>query len=176
MSFDPYGQPIIKQRSPAPMVLLVLLLLASGGANYWLWTERQRATSEAKTAVSKLAAEEASFTEMKQKVDMLQTENADLTEAKKQLAKDVEAKSGELARLKDDIAGVENGKPADDKADGDHDKKAEAAAKDDKKSDKKADKKADAKAEAKARKKASSSARKKDAARTDKADKETGEL
>ena len=96
MSFDPYGQPIVKQRSPAPIVLLVLLLLASGGANYWLWTERQRATSEAKAAVSKLAAEEASFTEMKQKVEMLQTENADLTEAKKQLAKDVEAKSGSV--------------------------------------------------------------------------------
>ena len=87
------------------------------------------------------AAEEASFTEMKQKVEMLQTENADLAEAKKQLAKDVEAKSGELARLKDDIAGVENGKPADDKADGDKDdKKTEAAAKDDKKTDKRADK------------------------------------
>ena len=176
MSFDPYGQPIIKQRSPAPIVLLVLLLLASGAANYWLWTERQRAMSEAKTAVSKLAADEASFTEMKQKVEMLQTENADLAEAKKQLAKDVEAKSGELARLKDDIAGVENGKPADDKADGDKDdKKADAAAKDDKKSDKKADKKADAKADAKAKKKAAS-ARKKDGARTEKADKPTGEL
>jgi hypothetical protein len=173
MSFDPYGQPIIKQRSPAPIVLLVLLLLASGGANYWLWTERQRATSDAKAAVAKLAAEEASFTEMKQKVEMLQTENADLTEAKKQLTKDVEAKSGELARLKDDIAGVENGKPADDKADGDKDdKKADAAAKDDKRDDKKADKKADAKA----KKKASSSARKKDSARTDKADKPSGEL
>ena len=180
MSFDPYGQPIIKQRSPAPVVLLVLLLLASGGANYWLWTERQRATSEAKAAVTKLASEEASFSEMKQKVEMLQTENADLTEAKKQLTKDVEAKSGELARLKDDIAGVENGKPADDKAEGDKsdkaDKKADAADKDDKKSDKKADKKADAKAEAKAKKKAASSARKKDSARTDKADKPTGEL
>src|SRR6187551_434946 len=101
MSFDPYGQPIIKQRSPAPIVLL--LLLASGAANYWLWTERQRATSEAKAAVSKLAEEEASFSEMKQKVGMLQSENSDLTEAKKQLTKDVEAKSGELARLKDDI-------------------------------------------------------------------------
>jgi chromosome segregation ATPase len=178
MSFDPYGQPIIKQRSPAPIVLLVLLLLASGAANYWLWTERQRATSEAKAAVSKLAEEEASFSEMKQKVGMLQSENADLAEAKKQLTKDVEAKSGELARLKDDIAGVENGKPADDKADGDKDdKKADAATKDDKKSDKRADKKAaDAKADAKAKKKASSSARKKDGARTDKADKPSGEL
>ena len=176
MSFDPYGQPIIKQRSPAPIVLLVLLLLASGAANYWLWTERQRATSEAKAAVSKLAADEASFTEMKQKVEMLQTENADLAEAKKQLAKDVEAKSGELARLKDDIAGVENGKPADDKSEGDKDdKKADAAGKDDKKSDKKADKKADAKADAKAKKKAAA-ARKKDGARTEKADKPTGEL
>jgi hypothetical protein len=171
MSFDPYGQPttFIKPRSPTPIVILLLLLLASGGANYWLWTERQRATSAANAATSKLAAEEASHTEMSQKVGMLQTENADLAEAKRQLTKDLEAKSGELARLKDDIAGVEDGKPADDKSDGDKtDKKSEASAKDDKKTDKKADKKADAKAEAKAKKKASSSARKKDSARTEK--------
>jgi len=167
MSFDPYGQPttVFKPRSPAPIVLLVVLLLASGGGNYWLWKERQRATSEANATISKLTAAEAAHKEMSEKLDKLQTENAELAEAKQQLSKDVEAKSGELARLKDDIAGVEP--PADDKAQGDKaDKKSEASAKDDKKGDKKADKKSDAKADSKAdskaKKKASSSARKKD--------------
>lgn len=167
MSFDPYGQPVFTRRSPAPIVLLVLVLLASGGANYWLWKERQRATSEVHAAVGKLTAAEAVHKELTEKVAKLETENAELAEAKLQLTKDVEAKGGELARLKDDIAGVENGKPAsaDDKSDGDAGKGDKA----DKKADKKAeaDKKAD-KAEARKKKKAAASARKKDSARSEK--------
>jgi hypothetical protein len=162
MNYDAYGNPI-KPKSSGVLVPVVLALLVSAGGNYWLWKERARLSGEAFTATAKLAAAEAVQKETAEKLANLEAERAALTEAKELAVKDAQAKATELAKLKDDVAGV---------AGVAEDKEAEGAAKDDGKAkpdskakpdDKlskdlaaKADKKADAKAKAKAKKKSES--------------------
>ena len=167
MDYDAYGNPI-KPKSSGVLLPVVLALLVSGAGNYWLWKERSKLTGELFTANSKLGATEALQKEMADKVSKLETERSELVEAKEQAIKDAQAKALELAKLKDDVAGVESpesdAEPADKaKAGGktDKDDKADKKA-DDKKAD---DKKADAKAKKKAEK--AESTRKKDATPAD---------
>jgi hypothetical protein len=154
MNYDAYGNPI-KPKSSGVLLPVLLALLVSGAGNYWLWKERSKLTGELFTATSKLGATEAVQKELSEKVAKLEAEHDALVEAKEQAIKDVQAKALELAKLKDDVAGVES--PEGDEAAGDKGKaggKAEPATKDEKngKADK-ADKKAEAKAKAKAKKK-----------------------
>src|SRR6478735_6670254 len=162
MNYDAYGNPI-KPKSSGVLVPVVLALLVSGGGNYWLWKERVRLSGEAFTATAKLAAAEAVQKETAEKLANLEAERAALAEAKELAVKDAQAKATELAKLKDDVAGV---------AGVGDDKGAEAAAADDgkakadgkgkadekpaKESAAKADKKADAKSKSKAKKKSES--------------------
>jgi hypothetical protein len=162
MDYDAYGNPIIKPKTSGALLPVLLLLLASAGGNYWLWKERSKASAEANSATAKVAALDAMQKEMTERLATLEAERATLIEAKDQAIKDAQAKALELAKLKDDVAGVAGGDEKDDEASKDDKGKA-----DDKKADAKADKKADArakkKAEAKAKKKAeAASSRKKD--------------
>jgi len=159
MDYDAYGNPIIKPKTSGALLPVLLLLLASIGGNYWLWKERSRLSAEANSATAKATALDVMQKESTERLATLEAERAGLIEAKEQALKDGQAKALELAKLKDDVAGVageadkeeEAGK--DDKGKGD-DKKADA------KADKKADAKAKKKAEAKAKKKAESSHKK----------------
>ena len=172
MNYDAYGNPIKPPRGSGALLPLLFALFLSAGGNYWLWKERAKAVSESHTATAKVMALEAMQKEMTERLATLEAEKAGLIEAKEQAVKDAQAKATELAKLKDDVAGVavENepdgegsaddktkadGKTkADDKTKSKADKKAEAKA---------ADKKAEAKAKAKAKRKAAeTSSRKKD--------------
>ena len=141
------------------MPLLLALLLSAGG-NYWLWKERSKLSGDLFSATAKLAATEAVQKETAEKLATLETERASLIEAKDQAVKDAQARALELARLKDDVAGVLPKEPeavaGADQPDKDKKEAAKADAKDDKKVDAKADAKADKKAKAKAKKKAAS--------------------
>ena len=90
----------------AVAVLLFALFLSAGG-NYWLWKERAKAVSEAQTATAKVMALDAMQKEMTERLATLEAEKAGLIEAKEQAVKDAQAKATELAKLKDDVAGVE---------------------------------------------------------------------
>jgi hypothetical protein len=166
MEYDAYGNPI-KPKSSGVLLPLLLLLLASGGGNYWLWKERAKSSAEANAATAKLAAADAMQKEMTERVATLEAERQGLVEAKEAAVKDAQARAIELAKLKDDVAGVqfdkepEAGAAADDKGKADA-KTKEASSKSADKADKadKADSKA--KAKAKAKKKAAESSHKKD--------------
>ncbi len=156
MNYDAYGNPI-KPKSSGVLVPVVLALLVSAGGNYWLWKERTRLSAEAFTATAKLAAADAVQKETAEKLANLEAERAALVEAKELAVKDAQTKATELAKLKDDVAGV---------AGVVGDKEAEAAATDDgkaKSDDKKADDKTakDATAKADAKSKAKAKAKKK---------------
>ena len=88
------------------LVPVVLAPLVSGGGNYWLWKERVRLSGEAFTATAKLAAVDAVQKETAEKLANLEAERAALVEAKELAVKDAQAKATELAKLKDDVAGV----------------------------------------------------------------------
>jgi len=162
MNYDAYGNPIKPPRGSGALLPLLFALFLSAGGNYWLWKERAKAVSESHTAIVKVMALDAMQKEMTERLATLEAEKAGLIEAKEQAVKDAQAKATELAKLKDDVAGVAvETEPAgegsaDDKA------KADGKTKADDKTKSKADKKAEAKAKAKAKKKAESSARKKD--------------
>ena len=158
MNYDAYGNPI-KPKSSGVVVPLLLALLLSGAGNYWLWKERGKAMGDAYTATAKLTAAEAVQKEAAEKIEKLETERAGLIEAKEQAVKDAQARALELAKLKDDVAGVEVTKeppPDTDK------KEAKPGAKGDKKADEKAETKPSpkAKAKSKAKKNAASSSHK----------------
>src|SRR5262245_16457336 len=107
--FDAYGNPV-KPKSASLILPLLIIILLSGGANYWLWKERAKASDAAFAATGKLAAAEALQKEMSAKAEKLEAEHAALIEAKEQAVKDAQAKATELAKLKDDVAGVETAK------------------------------------------------------------------
>jgi outer membrane biosynthesis protein TonB len=147
MNYDAYGNPI-KPKSSGVVVPLLLALLLSGAGNYWLWKERAKAMGDAYTATAKLTAAEAVQKEAAEKIEKLETERTGLIEAKEQAVKDAQARALELAKLKDDVAGVEVTK----EPPPDTDKKgAKPDAKDDKKADKKADEKAETRPSPKAK-------------------------
>ena len=150
MNYDAYGNPI-KPKSSGVLVPVVLALLVSAGGNYWLWKERTRLSAEAFTATAKLAAADAVQKETAEKLANLEAERAALVEAKELAIKDAQAKATELAKLKDDVAGVAGvvgDKEADTAATGDGKAKS-----DDKKPDDKVAKDATAKADAKSKSK-----------------------
>ena len=156
MNYDAYGNPI-KPKSSGVLVPVVLALLVSGGGNYWLWKERVRLSGEAFTATAKLAAAEAVQKETAEKLANLEAERAALVEAKELAIKDAQAKATELAKLKDDVAGVAGvAEEKEPEGAGKDDAKAKADDKPAKDATAKADKKADAKAKAKAKKKSES--------------------
>jgi len=173
MNYDAYGNPIKPPRGSGALLPLLFALFLSAGGNYWLWKERAKAVSESHTATAKVMALEAMQKEMTERLATLEAERTGLIEAKEQAVKDAQAKATELAKLKDDVAGVEVEKEPDGDASADDKTKADGKSKADSKSTK-ADKKAEAKAaeakaeakakaKAKAKKKASeASSRKKD--------------
>ena len=65
-----------------------------------------RLSGEAFTATAKLAAADAVQKETAEKLANLEAERAALVEAKELAVKDAQAKATELAKLKDDVAGV----------------------------------------------------------------------
>ena len=156
MNYDAYGNPI-KPKSSGVLVPVVLALLVSGGGNYWLWKERVRLSGEAFSATAKLAAAEAVQKETAEKLANMEAERAALVEAKELAVKDAQAKATELAKLKDDVAGVAGvAEEKEPEGAGKDDAKAKADDKPAKDATAKADKKADAKAKAKAKKKSES--------------------
>src|SRR4051794_27722637 len=119
MDYDAYGNPI-KPKSSGVVVPLLLALLVSAAGNYWLWKERAKTVADANTATAKLVAAEAVQKETAEKLAKMEVEQAALIEAKDQAVKDAQARALELAKLKDDVAGVAVEKepeesPADDK-------------------------------------------------------------
>ena len=160
MDYDAYGNPIIKPKTSGALVPVLLLLLASIGGNYWLWKERSRLSAEANSATAKSTALDAMQKESTERLATLEAERAGLIEAKDQAIKDAQAKALELAKLKDDVAGVAGEADKEDEAGKDDKGKGDDKKADDKKADKKADAKAKKKAEAKAKKKAESSHKK----------------
>jgi len=121
--FDAYGNPI-KPKSSGVVLPLLLAVLLSAGGNYWLWKERSKATADAYAATAKLTAAEVVQKEAAEKIEKLEAERASLIEAKDQALKDAQARALELARLKDDVAGVEVTKEPEPEGD----KKAESKA------------------------------------------------
>ena len=87
-------------------LLPVVLAAPSGGGNYWLWKERVKAVGEA-TRDREAGGADAMQKETAEKLAKLEAERAALVEAKEQAVKDAQAKATELAKLKDDVAGVE---------------------------------------------------------------------
>jgi hypothetical protein len=104
--FDVYGN-VTKPKSASLILPLLLALLASGGANYWLWKERVKLTADTNAASVKLAVAEGAQKELSEKVEKLEGERASLVEAKEQAVKDAQAKVLELAKLKAEGAGAE---------------------------------------------------------------------
>ena len=176
MNYDAYGNPIKPQRSSGVLVPLLLALIASAAGNYWLWKERSKVSGEAIKATAKASALEAMQKEMTERLATLEAERTSLVEAKDQAVKDAQAKATELAKLKDDVAGVEVEKEPEDAAE--EKGKAGDKGKADKGKESKAEKKAaEAKAEAKAKakakkKKAAAEARKKENGSSSSADRE----
>jgi len=175
MNYDAYGNPIKPPRGSGALLPLLFALFLSAGGNYWLWKERAKAVSESHTATAKVMALDAMQKEMTERLATLEAEKAGLIEAKEQAVKDAQAKATELAKLKDDVAGVAvETEPAgegsaDDKA------KADGKTKADDKTKSKAEKKAEAKAaEAKAEAKAKAKAKKKKAAEASSRKKDSG--
>ena len=160
MDYDAYGNPIIKPKTSGALVPVLFLLLASIGGNYWLWKERSRLSAEANSATAKATALDVMQKESTERLATLEAERAGLIEAKEQAIKDGQAKALELAKLKDDVAGVAGEADKEDEAGKDDKGKGDDKKADDKKADKKADAKAKKKAEAKAKKKAESSHKK----------------
>jgi colicin import membrane protein len=167
MNYDAYGNPIKPPRGSGALLPLLFALFLSAGGNYWLWKERAKAVSESHTATAKVMALEAMQKEMTERLATLEAERAGLIEAKEQAVKDAQAKATELAKLKDDVAGVAGVDEPDGEASADDKAKGDGKAKADDKGKTKADKKAEAKAtEAKAEAKAKAKAKKKKAAET----------
>src|SRR5450432_2606292 len=93
----------LKPPSRAPWVLTVLVLAGAGAGGAWLWGEAGKAkTAAAEAEVRAKAAEQkrVELAPLPEKVEKLEAENADLKVAKDALARDVDAKTGELAELK----------------------------------------------------------------------------
>jgi hypothetical protein len=162
MEYDAYGNPIKPPRGSGALVPLLLILLASLGGNYWLWKERSKSAADANAATAKLAAAEALQKETSQKLEMQEAERAQLIEAKEQAIKDAQARATELAKLKDDVAGVEVTKEPEEEAPADKAKSGAKGKETPAKTDKKTDSKS--KTKAKAKKKAVEASRKKDSA------------
>ena len=100
MSFDPAAVQALKPPSRLPWVLLVMVIGVAGAAGYRLYHDGRAASAAATAASAKLTAAAATQQEQQQKIEKLEAEKTELTAARDELAKDVEAKAGELAVLK----------------------------------------------------------------------------
>jgi hypothetical protein len=169
MNYDAYGNPIKPPRSSGVLVPVLLALLASAAGNYWLWKERAKLSGDASKATAKASALEAIQKEMTERLASLEAEKSSLVEAKEQAVKDAQAKATELAKLKDDVAGVEVEKEED--APDEKGKDDKGKGKDAKGKDAKADKKAEAKAKAKEKEKEEKKKKKKAAKKENGAEK-----
>jgi chemotaxis protein MotB len=105
--YDPNLARALKPRSPAPWMLLFLVIAGAAGGSAWLYdklgkTRVQAAAAERKaaTAESARAAEAARAEKLDAEKAELAAEKAALAAAKEELSRDVEAKEGELAQLK----------------------------------------------------------------------------
>ena len=100
MSFDPAAVQSLKPPSRLPWVLLVMVVGVAGVAGYRLYHDGQATLATATATSAKLAAAEAAHKEQQQKIEKLESEKTELQTARDELARDVEAKTGELAELK----------------------------------------------------------------------------
>jgi chemotaxis protein MotB len=100
---DPDFARALRPPSRAPWVITVLALAAGGGAAAWTYGQAGKAKADAAAAEVRANAAEAKRAELAplpEKVEKLEAENAELKTAKEALAKDVEAKTGELEQVK----------------------------------------------------------------------------
>jgi chemotaxis protein MotB len=86
--------------SRAPLVLLILVLTGSAVVAYWQFQEKEKANTAAKGAKQDLKAALAKIAEIEAAKTQLETEKSELEIAKNELAKNVQAKEGEIAELK----------------------------------------------------------------------------
>jgi chemotaxis protein MotB len=107
MSYDQQVARALRPPSQAPWVLLFLTLAGAGGGAAWLWGETGKAraataeaTARADAAEAKRATLAPALDAQKARADKLEADNAELAAAKEALARDVEAKTGELAAVK----------------------------------------------------------------------------
>ena len=103
--YDPIDPEIARALRPsrAPWVLTMLALLAGGGAAAWMWSQmgkEKAAAAAAEVRASAAEAKRAELAPLPEKVEKLESENTELKTAKEALARDVEAKTGELEQLK----------------------------------------------------------------------------
>jgi chemotaxis protein MotB len=107
MSVDPGAAPSLKPPSRLPWVLLVMVTGVAGTVAYRLYHDGAAASAAATAAGAKVIATQAAVEaaqkeqqQQQQKIEKLESEKAELTTARDELARDVEAKTGELAELK----------------------------------------------------------------------------
>jgi chemotaxis protein MotB len=107
MTYDPQVIKALRPRSPAPWMLLFIVIAAAGIGGAWLYDQRGKAQATADGNARKLEEAEKARKELADKVTALEAEKTELTTAKDELAtakealaRDVEAKTGELAQLK----------------------------------------------------------------------------
>jgi chemotaxis protein MotB len=103
-TYDHNALQSLRPPSRAPWVLLVATIAGAAGGGYWLYGERERARTAEKVALtsekSAKEAEEESRKSLTEQVEKLEGEKTELAAAKAEMAKDIEAKTGELAQLK----------------------------------------------------------------------------
>jgi chemotaxis protein MotB len=97
---DPNLARALRPPSQMPWVLTLLAIAGGGGGAAWMWGEMGKSKAAAAEASTRADAAEAKRAALVPQVEKLTADNAELTTAKEALARDVEAKTGELAQLK----------------------------------------------------------------------------
>ncbi|HTA21150.1 MAG TPA: OmpA family protein [Polyangia bacterium] len=97
---DPNLARALRPPSQMPWVLTLLVIAGAGGGAAWMWGEMGKSKAAAAEASTRADAAEAKRAALVPQVEKLTADNAELTTAKEALARDVEAKTGELAQLK----------------------------------------------------------------------------
>jgi chemotaxis protein MotB len=107
MSYEQQVARALRPPSQAPWVLMFLTLAGAGGGAAWMWGETGKARAATAEATARADAAEAKRATLapaldaeKARADKLEADNAELAAAKEALARDVEAKTGELAAVK----------------------------------------------------------------------------
>jgi chemotaxis protein MotB len=97
---DPNLARALRPPSQMPWVLTLLAIAGAGGGAAWMWGEMGKSKAAAAEASTRADAAEAKRAALAPQVEKLTADNVELTAAKEALARDVEAKTGELAQLK----------------------------------------------------------------------------
>ncbi|HEX4404234.1 MAG TPA: OmpA family protein [Polyangia bacterium] len=97
---DPNLARALRPPSQMPWVLTLLVIAGAGGGAAWMWGEMGKSKAAVAEATTRADAAEAKRAALAPQVEKLTADNAELTVAKEALARDVEAKTGELAQLK----------------------------------------------------------------------------